>query len=245
MSEYILEVSNATKKFGGLMANEDITFKVRKGEIVGIVGPNGAGKTTLFNSISGAHKLTSGSIKFNGIEITNMKANQICRLGVGRTFQIPQSLNEMTVKENVLIGTLCRHPNMEEAKAKCDKYITLCGLEKFSNEKVGMMNVIQKKRVEIARALATEPILLLLDETMAGLTNTERKEAVQLIKQINGMGITILTIEHVMDVVMAVSNRVVVIHSGKLLVEGTPEEVTRDEKVINAYLGGTENDVRS
>ena len=111
--------------------------------------------------------------------------------------------------------------------------------------KVGMMNVIQKKRVEIARALATEPILLLLDETMAGLTNTERKEAVQLIKQINGMGITILTIEHVMDVVMAVSNRVVVIHSGKLLVEGTPEEVTRDEKVINAYLGGTENDVRS
>ena len=240
MNNHILEVKNVTKKFGGLMANDDISFKLCSGEIIGIVGPNGAGKTTLFNSISGVHKLSSGSILFNGMDITNKSANYICRLGIGRTFQIPQPLDEMTVMENILIGSLCRYPRMEIAKTKCKKYIELCGLEKNINDKVGSMNVIQKKRVEIARAMATEPKLLLLDETMAGLTKTERKEAVELIKTINCMGISILTIEHVMDVVMAVSNRVVVINYGKLLMEGTPEEVTCNEKVIKAYLGGDE-----
>lgn len=234
----ILEVQNATKKFGGLMANEDITFNVGYGEIVGIVGPNGAGKTTLFNSISGEHALTSGKVIFDGNDVTGLKAHKICKLGIGRTFQIPKPLDAMTVLENVLVGALCRTDDMIAAREKAKEVVEICGLKKNQDMTVGNMNVIQKKRVEIARALATDPKLILLDETMAGLTNTERKEAVELIRTINGRGISILTIEHVMDVVMKVSNRVVVINSGKLLVEGTPEEVTSNEKVIEAYLGG-------
>jgi len=182
MSEYILEVKNATKRFGGLMANQDISFNVKYGEIVGVVGPNGAGKTTLFNSISGEHTLTSGEIIFDGQDVTKMKAHQICKLGVGRTFQIPKSLDAMTVLENILVGALCRTDDMIEARAKAREVAELCGLTDFIDDLVGSMNVIQKKRVEIARALATEPKLILLDETMAGLTNAERKEAVELIR---------------------------------------------------------------
>ena len=241
MTDKILEVKKASKRFGGLMANEDISFNVERGKILGVVGPNGAGKTTLFNSISGAHTLSSGSIIFEGKDITRLKANKICKLGIGRTFQIPQSLDEMTVMENVLVGTLCRYPDIVDARAQVSGIIELCGLTRYAEEPVGNMNVIQKKRVEIARALSTEPKLLLLDETMAGLTNAERKEAVELIRTIHAQGITILTIEHVMDVVMTVSDRVVIIHAGKLLVEGTPEEVTTNEDVINAYFGGGTN----
>lgn len=237
MPEKILQVISATKRFGGLMANQEISFDVNYGEIVGVVGPNGAGKTTLFNSISGAHTLTSGKILFKGQDITKLKANKISHLGIGRTFQIPQSLNDMTVMENVLVGALCRQTHMADAVEKAYEVIKFCQLEKYTDEKAGMMNVIQKKRIEIARALATEPSLLLLDETMAGLNDKERQEAVELIKEINKKGISILTIEHVMDVVMNVSDRVVVIHTGKLLVEGTPEEVTSNREVIDAYLG--------
>ncbi len=237
MSDYLLQVKNATKRFGGLVANEDITFNVKKGQIVGIVGPNGAGKTTLFNSISGAHQITSGSIILNGIDISKKKANEICKLGIGRTFQIPQSLNDMTVFENVLVGALARHSNIKEARDFTDEILEVCSIYKYKDQLAGKMNVIQKKRIEIARAVATNPQLLLLDETMAGLNNTERVAAVELIRKINGMGVTIVTIEHVMDVVMKVSEKVVVINSGKLLVEGTPEEVTNNQDVINAYLG--------
>lgn len=234
----ILEVKHATKQFEGLIANDDISFDAYYGEIVGVVGPNGAGKTTLFNSLSGAHRLTSGRIIFDGTDITRLPAYKICRLGVGRTFQIPQSLNNMTVYENVLVGGLCHHNDMREARKIADDVTELCGLSKYRADMVGKMNVIQKKRVEIARALATGPKLLLLDETMAGLTNTERKEAVDLIRTINRRGVTIITIEHVMDVLMAVSDRVVVINSGRLLMQGTPQEVTSNEAVIEAYLGG-------
>lgn len=237
ITDHILEVNKATKKFGGLLANNDISFHVEHGEIVGVVGPNGAGKTTLFNSISGFHKLTSGKIVFDGKDITKKKAHQICHLGIGRTFQIPQSLNDMTVLENVLVGSLLRHSERGKAIEKSIEIIKLCNLDRYINSTVSMMNVGQKKRIEIARALATEPKLLLLDETMAGLTNTERKDAVELIRTINSMGISILTIEHVMDVVMNVSNRVIVINSGELLMEGTPEEVTTNKEVIAAYLG--------
>jgi branched-chain amino acid transport system ATP-binding protein len=233
----ILEVKNATKQFAGLMANEDISFNVETGTIVGVVGPNGAGKTTLFNSISGAHKLTYGSIIFDGIDITAKRANQICKLGVGRTFQIPQSLNDMTVYENVLVGSLCRYSDIFTARKATEEILEICGITNNKDSLVKNMNVIQKKRIEIARALATKPKLLLLDEAMAGLTNKERQDAVELIRIINKMGITILTIEHVMDVVMNVSDKVVVINSGKLLVEGTPEEITNNEEVISAYLG--------
>jgi len=234
----ILEIKNATKRFGGLTANENITFDVEPGEIVGVVGPNGAGKTTLFNSISGAHPLTEGSVIFEGKDITKTKPFDICKLGIGRTFQIPQSLDDMMVYENVLVGSLCQRSNMEEALAHVDQVLELCGMLEMKYEYAGKLNVPQKKRLEIARAMATDPKLLLLDETMAGLTATERKEAVNLIKKINARGVAILTIEHNMDVVMSVSHRVVVLVSGKLLVEGTPDEITSNPEVISAYLGG-------
>lgn len=234
----ILEITDATKQFGGLMANEGITFNVEEGEIVGVVGPNGAGKTTLFNSLSGAHTLSRGSIIFNGKDITAMKAHEISKLGIGRTFQIPQSLNEMLVWENVLVGALSNTNKMSEAMEVVEKTLKLCGMEHLREMLAGKLNVAQKKRLEIARAMATSPKLLLLDETMAGLTATERKEAVELIKKINKQGIAILTIEHNMDVVMSVSNRVVVLVSGKLLMVGKPDEVTSNPEVINAYLGG-------
>ncbi len=215
----ILKVEHATKSFGGLVANEDISFEAREGEIIGVVGPNGAGKTTLFNSLSGAHHLTSGRIYFRDQDITRLSAHDVCRRGIGRTFQIPQSLNQMTVLENMLVGSMFHHREMRKARAHAREVVAFCGLERHENELVGRMNVIQKKRVEIARALATEPELL-LDETMAGLTEAERKEAVEFIRSINNRGVTIITIEHVMDVLMAVSDRVVVINSGKLLMQG-------------------------
>lgn len=238
----ILEITNATKQFGGLKANESITFDVNEAEIVGVVGPNGAGKTTLFNSISGAHNLTSGSIIFDGTDITERKAHEICKLGIGRTFQIPQSLNEMTVWDNVLVGALNHTSKMNVAGEKVDEILELCSLNRMKDMIAGKLNVAQKKRLEIARAMATSPKLLLLDETMAGLTATERKEAVELIRKINAQGIAILTIEHNMDVVMSVSNRVVVLVSGKLLMVGNPEEVTSNAAVISAYLGGGAED---
>jgi branched-chain amino acid transport system ATP-binding protein len=234
----ILRVENATKNFGGLVANQDISFEAREGEIVGVVGPNGAGKTTLFNSLSGAHRLSSGRIYFRGKDITRMHAHDICRHGIGRTFQIPQSLNNMTVFENVLVGSMFHHRDMKGAQAYADEVVDFCGLTRYRRDMVGRMNVIQKKRIEIARALATKPELLLLDETMAGLDDAERKESVEFIHRINERGITIITIEHVMDVLMAVSDRVVVINSGKLLMQGTPKEVASNEQVIEAYLGG-------
>ena len=237
----ILEVKNATKRFGGLVANEKVTFDVDEGEIVGVVGPNGAGKTTLFNSISGAHPLTEGNIIFDGKDITTMKPHDICKLGIGRTFQIPQSLVELKVFENVLIGALCKRNDMDEAMAHVDEILELCGIADIKYELAGKLNVPQKKRLEIARAMATDPKLLLLDETMAGLNATERKASVDLIRKINSTGVAILTIEHNMDVVMNVSKRVVVLVSGKLLTIGTPEEVISNPEVISAYLGAKED----
>jgi len=236
--KYILEVNDATKKFGGLMANEAITSNVEPGEVVGVVGPNGAGKTTLFNSVSCVHQLTRGSIIFDGQDISKMRSNQVCKLGIGRTFQIPQTIVTLSVEENVLIGALCHTDNMKIAREKAAATIDFCGLGHLAKKPAAILNVAQKKRLEIARAYATDPKLLLLDETMAGLTATERAESVELIRAINATGVSILTIEHNMDVVMNVSNRVVVLNYGKVLAIGTPDEVTSNEEVIEAYLGG-------
>jgi len=238
----ILEVHDATKIFGGLVANEGISFSIENGEIMGMVGPNGAGKTTLFNSISGMHTLSRGSIVFNGVDISNKKPHDVCKLGIGRTFQIPQTLDEMLVYENVLAGALLHTNSVKVATEKADEVLEECGLTPYRNIHAGKLNVAQKKRLEIARAVATDPKLLLLDETMAGLTATERREAVELIRYFNRKGMSILTIEHNMDVVMSVSNRVVVLVSGKLLMVGTPDEVTTNPRVISAYLGGGTED---
>ena len=239
--KYILEVNDA-KKFSGLMANEAITFQVEPGEVLGVVGPNGAGKTTLFNSLSGVHTLTRGSIVFHGTDITKMTSHQVCKLGIGRTFQIPQAITTLTVEENVLIGSLLHTDNMRAAREHAAQVVEFCGLSALAKYPASILNVAQKKRLEIARAYATRPKLLLLDETMAGLTATERADSVELIRAINGEGVSILTIEHNMDVVMNVSNRVLVLNAGKVLTIGTPEEVTSNEAVIEAYLGGGKKD---
>lgn len=234
----LLKVENLTKKFGGLVANEDISFEIEKGTIVGIVGPNGAGKTTLFNSISRSQAVTSGRIFFEGQDVTKIKAHQAISYGIGRTFQIPKPMEGMTVLDNILIGGLTKNKKISDARKIAEKISTFCGLEHLNEKFVETLNVMQKKRLEIARALAGEPKLLLLDETMAGLNGTERQAAIQLIRAINESGITILMIEHVMEVIMNVSEKVIVIASGKKIVEGTPEEVTSHPEVISAYLGG-------
>lgn len=237
----LLEIKNATKAFGGLKANEDVTFDVEEGSIVGVVGPNGAGKTTLFNSISRTHDLTSGQIIFDGQDITKKKAYQACHMGMGRTFQIPQALEDMTVLENITIGALVHHNKVPSAMEKAKEVSEFCGLTELNDKLASGLNVMQKKRLEIARALAGDPKLLLLDEVMAGLNGVERDEAIELIRRINKKGVTILMIEHVMKVVMSVSDKVVVIVSGKKLMEGLPDEVTNNPEVINAYLGGGHN----
>lgn len=237
----LLEIKNATKAFGGLKANEDVTFDVEEGSIVGVVGPNGAGKTTLFNSISRTHDLTSGQIIFDGQDITKKKAYQACHMGMGRTFQIPQALEDMTVLENITIGALVHFNKVPAAMEKAKEVSEFCGLTELNDKLASGLNVMQKKRLEIARALAGDPKLLLLDEVMAGLNGVERDEAIELIRRINKKGVTILMIEHVMKVVMSVSDKVVVIVSGKKLMEGLPDEVTNNPEVINAYLGGGHN----
>lgn len=237
----LLEIKNATKAFGGLKANEDVTFDVEEGSIVGVVGPNGAGKTTLFNSISRTHDLTEGQIIFDGKDITKKKAYQACQMGMGRTFQIPQALEDMTVLENITIGALVHFNKVPDAMAKAKEVSEFCGLTELNDKLASGLNVMQKKRLEIARALAGDPKLLLLDEVMAGLNGVERDEAIELIRRINKKGVTVLMIEHVMKVVMSVSDKVVVIVSGKKLMEGLPDEVTNNPEVINAYLGGGHN----
>ena len=239
--EALLKVEKATKQFGGLMANQDISFEVEAGTIVGVVGPNGAGKTTLFNSVSCAHPLTSGRVVFDGVDVTRSKPFHVCKMGMGRTYQIPQTMEGMTVLENILVGALCHTTLVSAGLKHAEEVSDFCGLSYFNHVQADTLNVMQKKRLEIARALASNPKLLLLDETMAGLNGIERQDAITLIRKINEKGITILMIEHVMEVVMSVSEKVVVIVSGKKLMEGMPREVTANQDVINAYLGGGHN----
>lgn len=234
----LLDVRHATKKFGGLLANEDITFQVQEGEILGVVGPNGAGKTTLFNSLSNFHKLTTGEIFFEGKRINNLQPYQVAHLGIARTFQIPQAMGEMTVYENVLVAAMGKDKDTDKMEENTRLTIAMCGLAGLTDKMAKSLNVMQKKRLEIARAIAIKPKLLLLDETMAGLTGVERATAVNLVRRIHQMGVTILMIEHVMEVVMNVSDRVMVLDAGRVLAVGTPEEIGNNDDVIQAYLGG-------
>ena len=233
----ILEVKNVTKHFGGLVANSDVSFSVERGQVYGIVGPNGAGKTTMFNMISGTFHPTSGQILFKGEDITRKPAYEICKRHIGRTFQLPLALDKMTVLENVTVGAMVHTPKTEAAKEFAAEILAYVGMEGQRDLMAESLSVIQKKRLEIARALSTKPELILLDESMAGLNGQERDDAIALIKKINGDGITVLMIEHVMRVVMSVCDQVLVLQNGMRIAEGTPEEITQDEKVIAAYLG--------
>jgi len=233
----ILNVKNLTMKFGSLSAVDDVSLSVGKGEIIGLIGPNGAGKTTFFNCLTGYLTPQNGAVQFDGHPLTGMRPNQICRLGLARTFQIVQVFREMRTWENVIVGAFCRTTNSAEAYHETMEILKFTGLYEKKDSLVGNLTIADHKRLEISKALATKPHLLMLDEAMAGLNATETIEAIELIKKIRGRGITLIVVEHVMEVIMSISERVVVFDSGKKIAEDTPEKIVKNPRVIEAYLG--------
>jgi len=233
----LLELKNLTKAFGGLMAVNDVSIHVEQGEIVGLIGPNGSGKTTTFNCINQFFPVTSGDIFFKGKSVIGLKPHQICLLGIGRTFQILKPLARMTVLDSVAASAFCRVNTIKEARNEALKVLDFCKFDHQKDKLVNNLPVAGRKRLEITRALATKPELLLLDETAAGLNPGELEEAVGLIKKIRENGISILIVEHIMKVVMTLSDRIHAINFGRTIAEGTPREVANNPAVIEAYLG--------
>jgi len=235
----ILQVQGVTKRFGGLQALSQVTFDLPQGQILGLIGPNGAGKTTLFNVIDGVYTPEEGRIIFDGKDVTGKKSYHLARMGLARTHQIVRPLNELSVRENVMVGACFGHANanLKEAAKVADEVLEFVGLASKAEQLAGSLNVAQKKRLEMARAIAAKPKLLLLDEVLAGLNPSEIANMVETVRAIRERGITIIMIEHVMSAIMNVSDRILVLDFGKLIAEGTPEEIASNEKVIQAYLG--------
>jgi len=237
-NEEILKVESVSKRFGGITAVNNVSLSVRKGEILGIIGPNGAGKSTLFNLLSGVYKPDSGLIIYNGITISEIhKSHIICRLGIGRTFQIVKPFENITVLENVMVGSFCRTNSVQKAKRLALELISIAGLMEKKDYICHSLTLADKKRLEVARALATQPTILLLDEVMAGLTTSEVEEAIKWIRMIRELGITIIVVEHVMQAIMSLSDRIMVMAEGKKIAEGPPAEIIHNPLVIKAYLG--------
>lgn len=233
----LLQVSALSKRFGGLQAVNDLSFALEEGEILGLIGPNGAGKTTVFHLVSGFHRPDGGDIRFRGRSLVGLKPHAICLLGMARTFQIMRPFPHLSVLENVKVGALARHRHVRDALERAQAVIGRVGLEGKAHAPAGDLTLAERKRLELARALATEPALLLLDEVMAGLNPTETGRFIELVRQVNAEGVTVLLIEHVMKAVMALSKRVIVLNYGERIAGGPPEAVVRDPRVIEAYLG--------
>jgi len=230
-------VEKLVKTFGGLTAVNGVSFDVEQGQIFGLIGPNGSGKTTLFNMISGVYTPTSGKVLYKDREIQGMKPHKICKLGIGRTFQVVKPLGRMTVRDNVIAASFSRVNSMGEARDNAMEILDFCGLTPVKATLAKSLPIAGRKRLEIARALATRPDLLLLDETAAGLNPTELLSAMNLIRRIRENGTTVIIIEHIMHVIMTISDRIHAINFGTTIAEGTPKEVAANQAVIEAYLG--------
>jgi len=233
----VLTLESVTKRFGGLTAVRAVSLEVRRGDLLGIIGPNGAGKTTLFNVIAGYYRPEEGRIVFEGRDVTGLPAHAISRLGLTRTFQIVKPFGNLSVADNVMIGALTRLPRVRDARLEAERVIALCGLGPHAVARARALPIGLRKRLEVARALATRPRLLLLDEVMAGLNPSELSGIIDLVRRVHAEGVTLIVIEHVMAAMMRLAQRIVMLHHGEKIAEGTPQEIVHDRRVIDAYLG--------
>ncbi len=233
----VLEIQQLGKNFGGLRAVDNVSFAVEPGEIFGLIGPNGSGKTTIFNMISHFYPATTGRIIFDGADITRLKTHEICKLGVGRTFQVVRPLKRLTVMDNVIASAFLHTGSMAQARKDAEQWLDFCGLSQYAGHLARSLSIASRKRLEITRAMATRPKLLLLDETAAGLNPGELDEAIAVIKKIRDSGVTIVIVEHIMKVIMTISDRIHCINHGQTITEGSPKEVASNPEVIAAYLG--------
>jgi branched-chain amino acid transport system ATP-binding protein len=237
----LLELKSVTKRFGGVAALNGVDISVTRGEILGMIGPNGAGKTTLLNCISGVYKPDAGEIRWQGMPIQGMRPHRVAKLGIGRTFQIVKPFGSMTVRENAAVGALFGSAetrlSVKQSFEQADRVLDLVGLRSKAGSPVTALTIPDRKRLEVARAVATQPKLLLLDEVMAGLNSVEVDEALEMVRAVHATGVTVVLIEHVMRVIVGVCTRAVVLDFGHVLAEGEPRVVLRDERVIQAYLG--------
>jgi branched-chain amino acid transport system ATP-binding protein len=233
----ILEIRHVSKFFGGLAANSDVSFDVPEGKIMGLIGPNGAGKTTLFNCMTGFYPPSRGEVVFNGRRMNGLKPDKVCKLGMARTWQKVRPLTNLPVLDNVMVGALCRTVSIRKARTIAHEQLRIVRLDHKAHVLAGALPIGERKRLEVARVLATEPKLLLFDEVMGGLNAAESEEIIQLILEIRKRGITQVVIEHDMKSIMRMSDRIVVLNSGEKLAEGSPKEIVENPEVIEAYLG--------
>ena len=233
----LLSAENVSKTFGSLRAVAGADLSIDQGEIIGLIGPNGAGKSTFFNCLAGDTLPTTGRITFDGADVTRASPEEHARRGIGRTFQVPATFEDMTVLDNVMVGAFLRHPHRDDARAHALSVLELVGLKDRQDLRARSLGTPGRKRLEIARVLATGPRLMLLDEALAGLTPAELHQAIALVKKIHETGVTLVIVEHIMEVIMTLTRRVIVFHQGHVIAKGTPTDVVKDEAVIEAYLG--------
>lgn len=237
MNTTLLQVEHIAKRFGGVQAVKDLSFTLKKGEILGLLGPNGAGKTTAFNMIAGFVSADQGRILLEGQEITSMRPWNVCKAGIGRTFQLSKPFGGMSTRENLLVGGLVKTNDRERSLRKADELLEFLGLEHVADSDADNLTAFERRKVELGRALSTDPQLLLMDEVVAGATPQEAMAMVELVKKVHARGVTVLIIEHVMKVIMGLSHRVIVMHHGELIADGEPAEVVKQPDVLKAYFG--------